>query len=75
MVMEKDTNKPVREDQELPNQKAEELMAEGKRKKNNGKRKVNNLWLWLGVIILIFILVWWLWTVGMVEDTTGITNG
>ena len=46
MVMEKDTNKPVREDQELPNQKAEGLMAEGKRKKK--KRKKINQWRFLG---------------------------
>lgn len=59
----------------LPNQKAEELRADGKNQHNHSTRRINRLWLWLGVLILIFILVWWLWTIGMAEDETGVTNG
>lgn len=73
--MEKDTNNDTRRDHELANQKAEEIMAEGKRRKNRNTKKINNLWLWLGVLILIFIIVWWLWTIGTFEDITGVTNG
>ncbi len=51
------------------------LRSQGKDRKNNGIRRTNRLWLWLGVIILIFILVWWLWTIGTAEDITGVTNG
>ena len=61
--------------EELPNQNAEEVLANGKRKHNGSTRRINKLWLWLGVIILIFILVWWLWTIGMAEDATGVSNG
>jgi len=75
MVMEKDTNKPVREEHELPNQTAERIMSEGRKRKERGTRKVNTLWLWLGVIILIFIILWWLWTIGIFEAVTGVTNG
>lgn len=52
-----------------------ELLANGKNRKNNGTRKVNKLWLWFGIIILIFILLYWLWTIGLFEDIVGITNG
>lgn len=51
------------------------LRSQGKDRKNNGIRRTNRLWIWLGVIILIFILVWWLWTIGTAEDITGVTNG
>ena len=34
------------------------LRADAKHRKNNSTRKVNKLWLWLGVLILIFILLW-----------------
>lgn len=43
--------------------------------KNNSTRKVNGLWIWLGVIILIFILIWWLFSVGTFNDIIGAANG
>ncbi len=52
-----------------------ELLANGKNRKNNGTQKVNKLWLWLGIIVLIFILFYWLWTIGLFEDIVGVTNG
>lgn len=75
MVMEKDTNRPVTENQEHPDQTARRIMAKGKRRKERVTKKANTLWLWLGVIILIFIILWWLWTIGMSADITGTTNG
>lgn len=54
---------------------ADELRAEAKERKRKNTRRSNNWWLWFGVIILIFILVWWLWTMGIFGDMTGSFNG
>lgn len=64
-----------RKEQRLPDQNAEEVLANGKKQHNHSTKRINKLWIWLGVIILIFILIWWLWTIGMAEDETGVTNG
>lgn len=57
------------------NQQAENLLAEGKNRKRNGVKRRNNIWLWFGVLVLIFILAWWLWTMGIFGDATGAFNG
>lgn len=54
---------------------AEGLRADGKIRKNNGKARSNRLWIWLGVLILIFILIWWLFSIGTFSDLIGTTNG
>ena len=51
------------------------MPAHGKKQKNNGVAKSNRLWLWLGVLILIFILVYWLFVIGTGEDLMGVFNG
>lgn len=51
------------------------LEAEGKNQKRESTRKMNNVWLWLGIVVLIFILLWWLFGVGTLEDLTGFFNG
>lgn len=71
----KDTRDEVRENREVINEEAQRLRADGRERKNNGTRKVNRLWLWLGVLILIFILLWWLYSIGTFEALTGVTNG
>lgn len=71
----KDSNEEVRDKNKLPDEKAQELRAEGNMRRNEGKNKSNKLWLWLGVIILIFILVYWLFSIGIFEDMTGVSNG
>ena len=48
---------------------AESLPANGRR------RKTNRLWLWLGVLTLIFILLYWLFSIGIFEDLIGYFNG
>lgn len=58
-----------------PDMVANSLRAEGKDEKRNHTRKINRLWLWLGVIVLVIILLWWLFSIGFIEDTTGVTNG
>lgn len=54
---------------------AERMPANGKNRKRHGTNKTNRLWLWLGIIILIFILVYWLFSIGLFEDMTGVING
>ena len=72
----KDTRKEeARTERDLERQEAAEIKANGKQRRREHTRKVNKLWIWLGVIILIFILVWWLWTFGIAEDVSGVTNG
>jgi hypothetical protein len=71
----KDTRNEIRKEHGLANEEAQKLRAEGKIRKNNGTRRVNRLWLWLGVLILIFILLWWLYSIGTFEALTGVTNG
>lgn len=44
-------------------------------RENNTTRKNNKLWLWLGVLILVFILLYWLFSIGMFEDLSGVSNG
>ncbi|MDE7437442.1 MAG: hypothetical protein K2M93_03070 [Muribaculaceae bacterium] len=65
----------VRENNARENNIAESMPAHGKKQKNNGVAKSNRLWLWLGVLILIFILVYWLFVIGTGEDLMGVFNG
>lgn len=58
-----------------PDQIADSLPAGGKNRKNGNTRKTNRLWLWLGIIVLIFILIYWLFTIGMFDALTGAANG
>lgn len=60
---------------ELLDTEAARLKANARKKMDKSTRKTNKLWLWLGVLLLVFILVWWLWSIGTIEDITGITNG
>ena len=63
------------EEHRLPNQQAEDVLANGKREHNNHTRRINRLWLWLGVIVLIFILIYFLFIIGTGEDVDGVQNG
>lgn len=69
---EKNNNEGRRDEDIL---EAGKLKAEGKREERHRSGKVNKLWLWLGVLLLIFILLWWLYSVGMFEDLIGVSNG
>ena len=47
------------------------------RQRNQERRNTwysNRLWLWLGVLVLVALLLWWIFSIGFVEDTTGFTN-
>lgn len=68
-------NEEIRKERELVREETQQLRAEGKKRHNNSTRKVNRLWLWLGVLVLVFILLWWLYSIGTFEALTGVTNG
>lgn len=42
---------------------------------NRSTRKINKLWLWLGVLVLCILLVWWIFSIGTAEDLPGVING
>lgn len=53
---------------------ADGLRAEGKDRKRNSTTRINKLWLWLGVLVLIAILIWWLFTYVIAFDVAGDEN-
>ncbi|MBD5201675.1 MAG: hypothetical protein HDS85_06475 [Bacteroidales bacterium] len=64
--------KHVRENERQDN---ENLLANGKNRKRTDTGRTNRLWLWLGVIVLIFILLYWLFAFGTFEDLMNVFNG
>lgn len=54
---------------------ADGLRAHGKNEKRNGTKRVNKLWLWLGVLVLVAILLWWLFTYVIFADEAAMFNG
>ena len=55
-------------------QLANSLRAEERNQERGTTGRMNRLWLWLGVLILVAILLWWIFTIGFAEDVTGYTN-
>ena len=53
----------------------ESLPATERNDRRHHTATTNRLWIWLGVIILIFILLYWLFSIGIFEDLTGYFNG
>ena len=53
---------------------ADGLRAEGKDVKRNSTKRINKLWLWLGVLILVAILIWWLFTYVIFADEAAVFN-
>ncbi len=73
---ESNEKKEIRAEREgLENLEAGQLKANAHNKKNSNTRKTNNMWLWFGVLILVFILLWWLYSIGTFEALIGTTNG
>ena len=64
-----------RERREALDQVAHGMRAESRERRNDHTRKMNRLWLWLGIIIIILILFWWLFSIGTFEALIGTTNG
>lgn len=79
-IMENESNarreaREQRDSQENSDLIAGKLKQDAKEHYNNGTRKVNRLWIWFGVLILIAILLYWLFSIGMFEDLAGTING
>ena len=51
------------------------LPAEGKTRKRNSTVKTNKLWMWFGVLVLVFILLFWLFAIGTFGDLADWFNG
>ena len=60
---------------EIPSNQAHELRHEAYERKQKTIRKMNNWWLWFGVLVLVAILIWWLFSMGLAEDAMGFING
>ena len=75
-VMENNENRLHREE-EAPNGEmvANSLRARGRNRSNERTRNVNKLWLWLGVLLLVAILLYWLFSIGIIESLQGYFNG
>lgn len=73
--MENNEKKDARQELEIAEREGRSLKAKGKMRKRENTTKINKLWIWLGVLLLIFILLWWLMSIGMFEDLTGVSNG
>ena len=73
---ESNAKREIREAQEgYQDQIANGIKAKGKIRKNDSIRKTNRIWLWLGVLVLIFILLWWLFSIGTFDALVGTANG
>lgn len=53
---------------------ARSMEAEQKNRQREKTRRMNKLWIWLGVMFLVAILLWWIFSIGFFEDTSGVTN-
>lgn len=64
------------EDQAFENMRnAGDLKEEGRMRKEDGKQRSSRLWIWLGVLVLIFILLYWLFAIGTFGDLANWFNG
>lgn len=67
--------------QEMEDKAFDEMRRAGKNTEENRQRKEegvqsgNRLWVWLGVLVLIFILLYWLFAIGTFGDLANWFNG
>ena len=67
--------------QEMENKAFEEMrragrnIQESRQNKEAGTQRTNRLWVWLGVLVLIFILLYWLFAIGTFGDLANWFNG
>ena len=54
---------------------AQSMKAEEKNKHRENTRRINRLWLWLGVLVLVAILLYWIFSIGLLESVSGVSNG
>lgn len=55
--------------------KAGKNLQEARENKEEGTQKSSRLWVWLGVLVLIFILLYWLFAIGTFGDLANWFNG
>ena len=51
---------------------ADSLRADSKIRNRKDSKRVNKLWLWLGVLVLILLILWWC---GIFDVLFGVTGG
>lgn len=69
-------NKQKIEDQAFEEMRAEgRLKEEGRIRKEEGTKRSSRLWIWLGVIVLVFIIIYWLFAIGTFGDLQNWFNG
>ena len=73
-VMERDSRHKHDHQADNADMIARSMEAEQKDKQREHTRRMNKLWIWLGVLFLVAILLWWIFSIGFFEDTTGVTN-
>ncbi len=71
--------------QEMENKAFDEMRKSGKKLEESRQNKNNDndvnpqggsrLWVWLGVLVLIFILIYWLFAIGTFGDLMDWFNG
>lgn len=74
-IRENDPHYKHHSDNAISEEIAKRLPAEERNERRHHTSTVNRLWIWLGVIILIFILLYWLFSIGIFEDLMGYFNG
>ncbi len=50
-------------------------LQESREDKDMGTQRSSRLWVWLGVLVLIFILLYWLFAIGTFGDLANWFNG
>lgn len=67
--------------QNKENKAFDEMLHEGKNLQQNRKNddiepsRTSRLWVWLGVLVLIFIILYWLFAIGTFGDLANWFNG
>lgn len=72
----KETQKQKLEDAAFQDMRgAGKLTEEGRERKAEGRKNSSALWIWLGAIVLIFIIIYWLFAIGTFGDLQNWFNG
>ena len=56
-----------RQNTDNADQIAKSMLAEEKEKQRETTRRMNRLWIWLGVLFLVAILIWFMYFLGFLE--------
>ena len=56
-----------RQNTDNADQIAKSMLAEEKEKQRESTRRMNKLWIWLGVLFLVAILIWFMYFLGFLE--------